>query len=291
MLAGVLAATAIAGCGGAERGGVPAPNPERTQDLVPLTTAQAPARADRVVLATSRGSRVIEGMPGTPFTRTTFDAERVLKGRLAHRFVIQTIGGRLGNVVVSRRCRRSCRAIATCSSSARRARGPDDLPAIGVRYATGHRDDPDLGARAAVPRRLLAALPADGLPAPVAAGPASSGVLPDRWQALPVNLTVDNGPTERPGRDQRRAIATWNAVPTAQATRSARVTLAPRRLQQGQPRHRLGQPHGRREAGGGLRRGRQGAAGARLRARGGQRLRRQARGGASTARPRSTTCS
>jgi hypothetical protein len=52
------------------------------------------------VVATSRGSTVIEGMPGTPFTRTTFDTERVLKGRLNHRFVIQTIGGRLGNVVV-----------------------------------------------------------------------------------------------------------------------------------------------------------------------------------------------
>jgi hypothetical protein len=39
-------------------------------------------------------------MPGTPFTRTTFDTERVLKGRLDRRFVIQTIGGRLGDVVV-----------------------------------------------------------------------------------------------------------------------------------------------------------------------------------------------
>ena len=100
MFAGVLAAIAIAGCGAAERGGVPAPNPERTQDLVPLTSAQATRKADRVVIATSRGSTVIEGMPGTPFTRTTFVTERVLKGRLGHRFVIQTIGGRLGNVMV-----------------------------------------------------------------------------------------------------------------------------------------------------------------------------------------------
>jgi hypothetical protein len=99
-LAGVLAAIAVAGCGGAERGGVPAPNPERTQDLVPLTTAQATRKADRVVIATSRGSTVVEGMPRTPFTRTTFVTERVLKGRLGHRFVIQTIGGRLGDVVV-----------------------------------------------------------------------------------------------------------------------------------------------------------------------------------------------
>jgi hypothetical protein len=92
-------AIVIAGCGGAGHG-VPASNPERTQDLVPLTTEQAASRADRIVVATSRGSTVVEGMPGTPFTRTTFDTERVLKGRLDRRFVIQTIGGRLGDVVV-----------------------------------------------------------------------------------------------------------------------------------------------------------------------------------------------
>ena len=98
-LAAVLTAIAFAGCGSAEQG-APASNPERTQDLVPLTTEQAASRADRIVVATSRGSTVVEGMPGTPFTRTTFDTERVLKGRLDRRFVIQTIGGRLGDVVV-----------------------------------------------------------------------------------------------------------------------------------------------------------------------------------------------
>jgi hypothetical protein len=92
-------AIVIAGCGGAGHG-VPASNPERTQDLVPLTTEQAASTADRIVVATSRGSTVVEGMPGTPFTRTTFDTERVLKGQLDRRFVIQTIGGRLGDVVV-----------------------------------------------------------------------------------------------------------------------------------------------------------------------------------------------
>jgi hypothetical protein len=100
VLAGILAASVLAGCGGAARAGAPASNPERTRDLVPLTTAQATRKADRIVIATSGGSQVIEGMPGTPFTRTTFVTERVLKGRLEHRFVIQTIGGRLGNVVV-----------------------------------------------------------------------------------------------------------------------------------------------------------------------------------------------
>jgi hypothetical protein len=93
----LLAAIVIAGCGGAEAGGA---NPERTQDLVPLTRAEAARKADRIVIATSGASRVIEGMPGTPFTRTTFVTARVLKGRVTHRFVIQTIGGRLGDVVV-----------------------------------------------------------------------------------------------------------------------------------------------------------------------------------------------
>jgi hypothetical protein len=97
-----IAAVGLAACGGTSPGvtSAPAPDVERIQDLVPLTAAEAAQRADRVVLATSRGSRVVEGMPGTPFTRTTFDAERVLKGRLPHRFVIQTIGGRLGTTVV-----------------------------------------------------------------------------------------------------------------------------------------------------------------------------------------------
>jgi hypothetical protein len=98
-LAAVLATIAIAGCGAAERG-APAPDPERTLDLVALTPEQAASKAERVVIATSRGSTVVEGMPGTPFTRTAFVTERVLKGRLGHRFVIQTIGGRLGDVVV-----------------------------------------------------------------------------------------------------------------------------------------------------------------------------------------------
>jgi hypothetical protein len=79
----------------------PAPDAERTQDLVPLTTAQAARRAQRIALVTSRGSRVIEGAPGTPFTRTTFAVEDVLKGRLPREIVLQVIGGRLGDRVVT----------------------------------------------------------------------------------------------------------------------------------------------------------------------------------------------
>jgi hypothetical protein len=97
----VLVALALTGCGGAVRDpGAAAPDRELTEDLVPLTTAQAAHRADRIALVTAGPWRVVEGAPGTPFTRTTFAVERVLKGRLPHRFVVQVIGGRLGDVVV-----------------------------------------------------------------------------------------------------------------------------------------------------------------------------------------------
>jgi hypothetical protein len=66
------------------------------RDLVPLTTAQAARAADRIALVVALGSRVVEGAPGTPFTRTTFAVERTLKGALPPRFVLQVIGGRLG---------------------------------------------------------------------------------------------------------------------------------------------------------------------------------------------------
>jgi hypothetical protein len=77
-----------------------APDAQRTQDLVALTTAQVARRAQRVALVISRGSRVIEGAPGTPFTRTTFAVQDVLKGALPRTIVIQAIGGRLGDTIV-----------------------------------------------------------------------------------------------------------------------------------------------------------------------------------------------
>jgi hypothetical protein len=110
ILATLAIAAAAAGCGGAPTGEAgagpapiarPAPDPERTADLVALTTAQAVRMADRIALVTARGSRVIEGAPGTPFTRTSFAVEKVVKGRLPRRFVLQVIGGRLGNRVVT----------------------------------------------------------------------------------------------------------------------------------------------------------------------------------------------
>jgi hypothetical protein len=109
----IVATLAVAGCGadrgaprdpgsaGAAPSSAQAPDAERTQDLVSLTTAQAARRAQRIALVVSRGSRVIEGAPGTPFTRTTFAVEDVLKGRLPRQIVLQVIGGRLGDRVVT----------------------------------------------------------------------------------------------------------------------------------------------------------------------------------------------
>jgi hypothetical protein len=101
-------ALAIAGCGAgahddapAPVASAPAPDAQRTQDLVPLTRAQAARMADRIALVVARGSKVVEGAPGTPFTRTTFAVQHVLKGRLPRTFVLQVIGGRLGNRIVT----------------------------------------------------------------------------------------------------------------------------------------------------------------------------------------------
>ena len=92
---------ALAGCGSrAATTTAPAPDPGRVQDFVKLTTAQAAHRANRVALVRAGGSRVVEAMPGTPFTRTAFTVEDVAKGRLPRRFVLQVIGGRIGDSVV-----------------------------------------------------------------------------------------------------------------------------------------------------------------------------------------------
>jgi hypothetical protein len=107
LAAAVLVGTALAGCGaGAHRVAARAAlapaqaDAGRTRDLPRLTTAQAVHRAKRIAVVVAGGSRVVEAAPGTPFTRTSFAVRRVLKGRLPDRFVLQAIGGRLGNVVV-----------------------------------------------------------------------------------------------------------------------------------------------------------------------------------------------
>ena len=100
VLAAVL--LALAGCGGVapQPPSAPAPDAQRTQDLVPLTPAQAARVADRIAVVVAGGSRVVEGAPGTPFTRTRFTVARTLKGTLPRTFVLQVIGGRLGDVLV-----------------------------------------------------------------------------------------------------------------------------------------------------------------------------------------------
>jgi hypothetical protein len=109
IAAGIFAtaAVALAGCGGEARpvpsaaNLAPAYDPQRVEDFVPLTTARAARTARRIALVVSRGSRVVPAAGGTPFTRTTFAVERILKGRLPRRFVLQVIGGRIGNSVVT----------------------------------------------------------------------------------------------------------------------------------------------------------------------------------------------
>jgi hypothetical protein len=102
LIAAAILAGTLAGCGsqGSAVSSGPAPDAAQMSDLVPLTTAQAARRAQRIALVVARGSRVVEGAPGTPFTRTTFAVQRVLKGRLPGEFVVQVIGGRLGDVAV-----------------------------------------------------------------------------------------------------------------------------------------------------------------------------------------------
>jgi hypothetical protein len=103
-LAGALAiaAAAVAGCGTpAELSSAHAPEVSRAQDFVAMDSAQAARTADRVALVVARGSRVVEGAPGTPFTRTRFAVRQVLKGSLAREFTIQVIGGRLGDEFVT----------------------------------------------------------------------------------------------------------------------------------------------------------------------------------------------
>jgi hypothetical protein len=95
----VIAAVAAGGCGAEHPAAVEAPPVQPA--FVPLTTAQVARQAERIAVVVSRGSKVVEGMPDTPFTRTRFDVQNLVKGRLPHRFAIEVIGGRLGNRFVT----------------------------------------------------------------------------------------------------------------------------------------------------------------------------------------------
>ncbi len=98
MAAATLVVAVAAGCG--EPDAVVSARPARL-GFAPLTTAQAARKADRIAVVVSRGSRVVEGMPDTPFTRTRFTVQRLVKGRLPHTFAIEVIGGRLGHRFVT----------------------------------------------------------------------------------------------------------------------------------------------------------------------------------------------
>ena len=101
-LSAAILVVVLVGCGAADRTppSSPAPDLERVQDFVPLTRAQAAHAAKRIALVRSLGSTVVERAGGTPFTRTSFVAEDVLKGRLPREFVVEVIGGRIGDSVV-----------------------------------------------------------------------------------------------------------------------------------------------------------------------------------------------
>jgi hypothetical protein len=102
LVAGLAAAAAfaVAGCG-AEQRAPTAPAARSAAPEYPLSTSEASKRAQRIALVVAGGSRVVDGGKGTPFTRTRFEVQRVLKGSLPRRFVVQVIGGRLGDRIVT----------------------------------------------------------------------------------------------------------------------------------------------------------------------------------------------
>ena len=226
-LSALALVVALAGCGNQATvtPSAPAPDPGRLQDFVKLTTAQAAHRADRVALVRAGDSRVVEGMPGTPFTRTAFTVEQVEKGRLPRRFVIQVIGGRIGDAVVES----PVPAFVPVAPlhpvpRPRRPGGPDDLPAVDHRgeRRRARRAGPgqERAAMTVKLRLVLAALacscwrgPADAYQF-FAQNAAVSGVQPDHWASLPINLRLDGGPTDLSS-EIATAVGTWNAVPTA----------------------------------------------------------------------------
>lgn len=102
-LSAAVLLVAFAGCGTSSERTPPssaAPDPQRVRDFVPLTRTEAAHAAKRVALVRSLGSTVVERAGGTPFTRTRFAAEDVLKGSLPREFVVEVIGGRIGDSVV-----------------------------------------------------------------------------------------------------------------------------------------------------------------------------------------------
>jgi len=116
VAAGLVLTVSIVGCGGSgseaprsgqasiaasvQSGGGSTGGTTLEEDLPLLNTAEAADVSERIAVVRSEGSKVVEGQPGTPFTQTRFRLERLLKGKLGDRFVLQVLGGRLGDIQV-----------------------------------------------------------------------------------------------------------------------------------------------------------------------------------------------
>ncbi len=226
-----------------------------------------------IALVTTLGSRVVEGAPGTPFTRTTVAVVDVLKGRLPDRFALQVIGGKLGTTTVESPVQpfvKGRRYILFLGGDG--PAGPTLIPQAvlevrsagatqvvrpspeGIRLLSAGTKEParssDAGPRledvihsirehirsTASPKRgtmvtrmrmlssvvlilaMVVLVLGDSAPAyqhfsQATGGP---GVTPNRWQSLPIAITVDNGPTDISA-EITTAVTTWNDVATARA--------------------------------------------------------------------------
>ena len=69
-------------------------------EVVPLTTAQALARADRVLYVRATGNEVKRGIGNNIFTYSKFSLIQAIKGTAASEVTLRLLGGRIGNDVI-----------------------------------------------------------------------------------------------------------------------------------------------------------------------------------------------
>lgn len=70
-------------------------------EVVPMTTAQALARADRVLYVRSAGNEVKRGIGGNIFTYSKFSVIQAIKGTAPSAVTLRLLGGRIGNDAVT----------------------------------------------------------------------------------------------------------------------------------------------------------------------------------------------